>query len=89
MSKKSIRVINIVYVYIITQNYTDPAYQPLRKTFTRGLRAYGEGHTRLESIIQDTTLDVIESMMEKNGAEIDPYNTIFGFVCCIASTIVS
>lgn len=71
------------------QNYTDPAYPTLRKTFTKGLRAYGEGVSRLEAIIQDTTLDIIDNCKLRNGAEFDPYNMIFGYVCCFASTIVS
>ena len=84
-----IRISRNLFKYITLQNYTDPAFQPLRKTFTKGLRAYGEGGTRLENIIQDTTLDVIEGLKERQGQTFDPYDVIFSYVCCIASTIVS
>ena len=60
----------------------------LRRTFTKALKAYGPGVASLEGIVQETIVDMVDSIQKQDGELTDVHKLCSGYVCCIVATMV-
>ena len=60
----------------------------LRRSFTKALKAYGPGVASLEGIVQETIVDMVDSIQKQDGEPTDVHKLCSGYVCCIIATMV-
>ena len=71
------------------QSIDNPDFTPLRRLFTKAMKAYGPGIPHLESIMQETIPEVVDAIQDREGQPIDTAELNNGFVCCIMASLVS
>ena len=59
-----------------------------RRTFIKAMKAYGPGVNSLEKIVQETTLDMVDEIQQKDGEPIDSHKLCSGYVCCVIASMV-
>ena len=52
------------------------------------MKAYGPGVNSLEKIVQETTLDMVDEIQQKDGEPIDSHKLCSGYVCCVIASMV-
>ena len=60
----------------------------LRRIFIKAMKGYGPGVAHLEKILQETTIDIVDAIQQKDGEPVDTYNLSTGYVCCVTTSMV-
>ena len=66
-----------------------PEQALLRRTFAKAMKAYGPGIAHLERKIQETLLDVVDALQQKEGQPVNTFELSNGFFCCVLASVVN
>ena len=53
------------------------------------MKAYGPGVAHLESKIQETLTDVVDSLQQKEGQPVNTHELSNGYFCCVLASVVN
>ncbi|XP_067942928.1 cytochrome P450 2C23-like [Watersipora subatra] len=85
--KKSARQKMIATKNFVFMNVTDEQVAH-RRIFTKALKAYGPGVAHLESVMQETILDIIDTLDQKNGQPVSCKDLTSGLACCVIASLM-
>ena len=86
-SKIIVPLLIVIELGVFLQNF-NAKQALLRRTFTKALKAYGPGVASLEGIVQETIVDMVDSIQKQDGEPTDVHRLCSGYVCCIVATMV-